>query len=210
MKSSRLHIQTNSRMKTPRSIIVLSKSFFAFTSNYNVMIKDYYWTSKSIEMERNKHFYSTIKRGSFMGIWYQKVALRSHLSKIASDMPTFGNFWTSFRTRYWFHYLNQKTFCSLLTWEETKSYSFYVIISRSGFIIVVTYSQFDSNIRVFYVFLGFFKNTWKYLIQRPIFKPLYFYNVFLKILENTSFWAPLKNTRISYVTTMGFIINLAF
>jgi hypothetical protein len=25
--------------------------------------------------------------------------------------------------------------------------------------IVVTYSQFDSNIRVFYVFLGFLKNT---------------------------------------------------
>jgi hypothetical protein len=53
--------------------------------------------------------------------------------------------------------------------------------------IVVTYSQFDSNIRVFYIFLGFLKNTRKYLIQRPIFKPLYFYNVFLKILENTSF-----------------------
>jgi hypothetical protein len=64
----------------------------------------------------------------------------------------------------------------------------------------VTYSQFDSNIHVFYVFLGFLKNTWKYLIQRPIFKPLYFYNVFLKTLENTSFWAPSKNTRISYVT----------
>jgi hypothetical protein len=59
-----------------------------------------------------------------------------------------------------------------------------------------------SNIRVLYVFLGFLKNTWKYLIQRPIFKPLYNYNVFLKILENTSFWAPSKNTRISYVTTM--------
>jgi hypothetical protein len=25
--------------------------------------------------------------------------------------------------------------------------------------IVVTYSQFDSNIRIFYVFLGFLKNT---------------------------------------------------
>jgi hypothetical protein len=59
-----------------------------------------------------------------------------------------------------------------------------------------------SNIREFYVFLGFLKNTWKYLIQRPIFKPLYFYNVFLKILENTSFSAPSKNTRISYVTIM--------
>jgi hypothetical protein len=53
--------------------------------------------------------------------------------------------------------------------------------------IVVTYSQFDSNIRVFYVFLGFFRNTLKYFTQRPIFKPLYFYNDFLKILENTSF-----------------------
>ncbi len=40
------------------------------------------------------------------------------------------------------------------------------------------------------------------MIQRPIFKPLYFYNVFLKILKNTSFSAPSKNTRISYVTTM--------
>ncbi len=59
-----------------------------------------------------------------------------------------------------------------------------------------------SNIRVLYVFLGIFKNTWKYLIQRPIFKPLYNYNAFLKILENTSFWAPSKNTHISYVTTM--------
>jgi hypothetical protein len=66
----------------------------------------------------------------------------------------------------------------------------------------VTYFQFDSNIRVLYVFLGFLKNTWKYLIQRPIFKPLYNYNAFKKILENTFFWAPSKNTRISYVTTM--------
>jgi hypothetical protein len=49
--------------------------------------------------------------------------------------------------------------------------------------IVVTYTEFDSNIRVFYVFLGFLKNTWKYLIQRPIFKPLYHYNVFLKYLK---------------------------
>jgi hypothetical protein len=31
---------------------------------------------------------------------------------------------------------------------------------------------------------------------------LYNYNDFLKILENTSFLAPSKNTRISYVTTM--------
>jgi hypothetical protein len=53
--------------------------------------------------------------------------------------------------------------------------------------IVVTYSQFDSNIRVFYVFLGFFRNILKYFIQRPIFKPLYFYNDFFKIFENTSF-----------------------
>jgi len=29
--------------------------------------------------------------------------------------------------------------------------------------IVVTYSQFDSNIHILYVFLGFLKNTWKYL-----------------------------------------------
>jgi hypothetical protein len=50
-------------------------------------------------------------------------------------------------------------------------------------VIVVTYSQFDSNIRVFYVFLGFFKNNLKYFIQRPIFKPLYFYNVFFKYLK---------------------------
>jgi len=74
-------------------------------------------------------------------------------------------------------------------------------------IIVVTYSQFNSNIRVFYVFLGFKKNTLKYFIRRPIFKPLYFYNVFLKILENTSFWAPSKNTHISYVTTMGMMLE---
>ncbi len=31
------------------------------------------------------------------------------------------------------------------------------------FNIVVTYSHFDSNIRVLYVFLGFLKNNWKYL-----------------------------------------------
>jgi hypothetical protein len=77
-------------------------------------------------------------------------------------------------------------------------------VSNKSFTIVVTYAQFDSNIRVLYVFLGFLKNTWKYLIQRPIFKPLYHYNFFKKILENTSFWAPSKNTRISYVTTMSF------
>jgi hypothetical protein len=29
--------------------------------------------------------------------------------------------------------------------------------------IVVTYFQFDSNIRILYVFLGFLKNIWKYL-----------------------------------------------
>jgi hypothetical protein len=73
----------------------------------------------------------------------------------------------------------------------------------SSCFIVVTYFQFDSNIRILYVFLGILKNTWKYLIQRPIFKPLYNYNVLKKILENTSFWAPSKNTRISYVTTMS-------
>jgi len=28
------------------------------------------------------------------------------------------------------------------------------------------------------------------------------YSAYFKILENTSFWAPSKNTRISYVTTM--------
>jgi hypothetical protein len=44
--------------------------------------------------------------------------------------------------------------------------------------MVVTYAQFDSNIHVLYVFLGFLKNTWKYLIQRPISKPLYHYNAF--------------------------------
>jgi hypothetical protein len=54
---------------------------------------------------------------------------------------------------------------------------------QGGDDIVVTYFQFDSNIRVLYVFLGFFKNTWKYLIQRPIFKPLYNYNVFFKYLK---------------------------
>jgi hypothetical protein len=31
---------------------------------------------------------------------------------------------------------------------------------KNVFTIVVTYSQFDSNICVFYVFLGFLKNTW--------------------------------------------------
>jgi hypothetical protein len=86
-------------------------------------------------------------------------------------------------------------------WKSLEeSYNF-----ASDLIIVVTYSQFDSNIRIFYVFLGFFRNTLKYFIQRPIFKPLYFYNDFLKILENTSFWAPLRNTRISYVTSMDLI-----
>jgi hypothetical protein len=35
--------------------------------------------------------------------------------------------------------------------------------SNMFFSIVVTYSQFDSNIRVLYVFLGFLKNTWSSL-----------------------------------------------
>ncbi len=40
--------------------------------------------------------------------------------------------------------------------------------------IVVTYSQFDSNIRVFYVFLGFLKNTWKYFFLSTFEKYSYF------------------------------------
>jgi hypothetical protein len=42
--------------------------------------------------------------------------------------------------------------------KEEKRYAFWKLLD-----IVVTYSQFDSNIRVLYVFLGFLKNTWKYL-----------------------------------------------
>jgi hypothetical protein len=89
------------------------------------------------------------------------------------------------------------------------SWYYYKSVENNQHIIVlvVTYSQFDSNIRVFYVFLGFKKNILKYFIQRPIFKPLYFYNDFFKILENISFWAPSKNTRISYVTTMIIVIG---
>jgi hypothetical protein len=40
--------------------------------------------------------------------------------------------------------------------------------------IVVTYSQFDSNIRVLYVFLGFLKNTWKYFFLSTFEKYSYF------------------------------------
>ncbi len=35
-----------------------------------------------------------------------------------------------------------------------------VLIGIIGYAIVVTYVQFDSNIRVLYIFLGFLKNTW--------------------------------------------------
>jgi hypothetical protein len=48
------------------------------------------------------------------------------------------------------------------------------IWSWSNSTIVVTYSQFDSNIRVFYVFLGFFKNTWKYFFLSTFEKYSYF------------------------------------
>jgi hypothetical protein len=108
----------------------------------------------------------------------------------------------------WNSFIKSMTWIMMLTNRTTSScwHTTCHVIMMGDWIIVVTYSQFDSNIRVFYVFLGFFRNTLKYFIQRPIFKPLYFYNDFLKILENTSFWAPLKNTCISYVTSMDWII----
>jgi hypothetical protein len=46
-------------------------------------------------MDIKKHSNSkkcSIERGSNIGIWYQKVALWSHFSKMAFDAPTFGNF----------------------------------------------------------------------------------------------------------------------
>jgi hypothetical protein len=47
-------------------------------------------------------------------------------SKMASNTPTFGNFWTSFRIRDWFHYLSQKPFYSFERKQEviTSSLSF--------------------------------------------------------------------------------------
>ncbi len=38
----------------------------------------------------------------------------------------------------------------------------------------MTYFQFDSNIRVLYVFLGFLKNTWKYFFLSTFEKYSYF------------------------------------
>jgi hypothetical protein len=46
-------------------------------------------------MDREKHLDSkkgSIERGSIIGTWYQNVVLWSHFSKMAFDMPTFGNF----------------------------------------------------------------------------------------------------------------------
>ncbi len=48
---------------------------------------------------------------------------------------TLGNFWASMKTRDWFHYFNQETFCSLLICEDTSSCNFLIIISRSGFML---------------------------------------------------------------------------
>jgi hypothetical protein len=51
-------------------------------------------------------------------------------------------------------------------------------------------------------FFGLFLKYLKILDTKANFQA-FVYNAFLKILENTSFWAPSKNTRISYVTTMS-------
>ncbi len=85
------------------------------------------------------------------------------------------------------HFVFQKHFFSKFSIMILVSVSHQNLELGTQLSIVVTYSQFDSNIRVFYVFLGFLRNTLKYFIQRPIFKPLYFYNDFFKIFENTSF-----------------------
>jgi hypothetical protein len=66
-----------------------------------------------------------------------------------------------------------------LGFDLKTSFQLHLNVNKNCFkyaiVIVVTYSQFDSNIRVLYIFFALLK---KYLIQRPIFKPLYFYNVF--------------------------------
>jgi len=46
--------------------------------------------------------------------------------------------------------------------------------------IVVTYSQFDSNIRVLYVFFGLFKKYLKILDTQANFQAFVFYNFFKK------------------------------
>jgi hypothetical protein len=68
---------------------------------------------------------------------------------------------------------------------QTHGWNVYKKFHNERWLLVIVYLLHSSdifpiysNIRVLYVFLGIFKNTWKYLIQRPIFKPLYNYNVF--------------------------------
>jgi hypothetical protein len=109
IKSLRLCIVIDLRMETSRFVILLLKSSCASTSNCNVSRKYHHWTSKFIEMDITKQSNSKkclIERGSITGTWYWKVTLWSHFSKMASNTPTFGNFWASLKTRDWFHCLS--------------------------------------------------------------------------------------------------------
>jgi hypothetical protein len=51
----------------------------------------------------------------------------------------------------------------LLCYKSNLLATMWIQVQACILVIVVTYSQFDSNIRVLYIFLGFLKNTWKYL-----------------------------------------------
>jgi hypothetical protein len=123
------------------------------------------WLSTSFDRTRLTHLLATRKQPSFEVSFND--SLYYHLIHYLSY-----NKWKHFRFQHKSIHVCPCLYQEVLTKDLT---------------IVVTYSQFDSNICVFYVFLGFFRNTLKYFIQRPIFKPLYFYNDFFKILENTSF-----------------------
>ncbi len=86
-------------------------------------------------------------------MFYQLFSLPSNLANVVEDQ--FYHWWRVLTIKY----IMQGPFSIQTYWMKLND----DVNAKEVLNIVVTYSQFDSNIRVLYVFLGFLKNTWKYL-----------------------------------------------
>lgn len=133
-----LYIVIDSRMGTPRFVIVLSKKIRASTSKCSVSIKKtllnikVHWNGhkktfkfkKMFNWKRFKHRY-LVPKGCFMepflkdGIWRANLWELLNFLQGQGLVPLF----------------ESKTFCSLFTWKETRNCNLSVIILGSRFIL---------------------------------------------------------------------------
>jgi len=101
-----------------RSVTVAKYSFCTSTSNY----KMHNVNLQSFQIQK-------IQSLGWVIIYLRlEIALWSHLSKVPSENPCFGNYVVSFNTPYWFQSFNQNT-CSFVTYVEASICSFLVSIS---------------------------------------------------------------------------------